>query len=158
VIPEEIDRARLRTTIHYRLHPRIQIGIEYNPLADEVAPLANVHLISETDRRPGLLFNTSTDRIGTPEGQSFTLTLSKDLQKQFGLPISPYIGVAYGTYEDKARVIGGIYMRYDLHWSSTILFDGVKVHPLLTYSYGRHAFAVLLAKLKYPGFSYSYAF
>ena len=107
---------------------------------------------------PAVIFNTSTDRIGTPEGQSFTLTFSKDLYPQIGWHVAPYIGVGYGTYEDKARVIGGLYMRYDERWSSTILFDGVKVHPLLTYSYEQHSFSLLFAKLNRFGLSYSYAF
>jgi hypothetical protein len=157
-IPQEIDRAKMRTTLHYRLHPRVQIGIEWNPLADEVAPLANVHLLSESKYAPAVIFNTSTDRIGTPDGQSYTLTFSKDLTEQLGFAIAPYVGVAYGTFEDKARVIGGLYVRYDDHWSSTLLFDGVKVHPLLTYSYEQHSFSVLLAKMKRLGVSYSFAF
>lgn len=136
----------------------MQIGIEWNPLADEFAPLANVHLLSEGTYTPAVIFNTSTDRIGTPDGQSFTVTLSKDLNQRFGLPIAPYIGVAYGTYEDKARVIGGLYIRYSQNWSSTLLFDGVKLHPLLTYSYNQHSFSVLLAKMSRVGFSYSFAF
>jgi hypothetical protein len=157
-IPDEIDRAKLRTTIHYRFHPRIQVGLEWNPLAEEFAPLANIHLLSESTYTPAVIFNTSTDRIGTPDGQSFTLTLSKDLQQQFGSPVAPYVGVAYGTYEDKARIIGGIYMRYTDGWSSTILFDGVKVHPLLTYSYDQHSLSMIFVKLKTFGVSYSFAF
>ena len=134
------------------------MGLEWNPLAEEFAPLANIHLFSEGKYAPAVIFNTSTDRIGTPDGQSFTLTLSKDLQQQFGLPVAPYIGVAYGTYEDKARLIGGLFVRYNQSWSSTILFDGVNFHPLLTYSYDQHSLSLLLAKARRLGLSYSYAF
>ena len=84
--------------------------------------------------------------------------MSKDLNQNLGLSIAPYVGVAYGTYEDKARLIGGLYIRHNERWSSTILFDGVKVHPLLTYSYEQHSLSVMLAKLKRIGVSYSYAF
>jgi hypothetical protein len=140
------------------LHPRIQIGLEWNPLAEEFAPLANIHLVSEGDYSPALIFNTSTDRIGTPDGQSYTITASKDLRNLLGLPVAPYIGVAYGTFEDKARVIGGLYVRYNEAWSSTILFDGVKLHPLLTYSYEEHSLSIIFVKLKTFGVSYSLAF
>jgi hypothetical protein len=157
-IPEEIDRAKVRTTIHYRFHPRIQIGLEWNPLADEFSPLANIHLLSESKFTPAVIFNTSTDRIGTPDGQSYTLTFSKDLQSQLGWPVAPYVGVAYGTYEDKFRMIGGLYMRYNSSWSSTVLFDGVKVHPLLTYSYQQHSLSLLLVSMKRVGVSYSLLF
>jgi hypothetical protein len=115
-------------------------------------------VLSEGDYSPAVIFNTSTDRIGTPDGQSFTVTASKDLRRHLGLPVAPYIGVAYGTFEDKARVIGGVYVRYNEAWSSTILFDGVKVHPLLTYSYDGHSLSVIFVKLKTFGVSYSLAF
>jgi hypothetical protein len=72
--------------------------------------------------------------------------------------VSPYIGVAYGTFEDRARVIGGLNITFDEHWSSTILFDGVRVHPLLNYTHGRHQFGVILERGRNPGASYSISF
>lgn len=158
VISNQIDRATLRHTLHYRLLPRLQVGVEYNPLASEVAPLFNLHIVSETSARPALILNTSTDRIGTPEGQSFTLTASKDLGRWLKLPVAPYVGVAYGTYEDKARMIGGLFSRFSSAFSSLILFDGVHVHPTFTYSYKQHVFSLLMIRGKHPGLSYSITF
>ena len=60
--------------------------------------------------------------------------------------MSPYIGVAYGTFEDRARVIGGLNITFNERWSSTILFDGVRVHPLLNYTRGRHQFGVIFER------------
>jgi hypothetical protein len=158
VIANQIDRARWRNTLTYRFHPRLTAGVEYNPLAGKVSPLANLVALTETQKRPALILGTSSDRIGTPSGQSFYATLSKGLERETGLPIAPYFGVAYGTYEDRFRPIGGMNIYFGERWSSTILFDGVRVHPLVNYTYGRHQFGVILERGRNPGFSYSISF
>ncbi|HSF25011.1 MAG TPA: hypothetical protein VLE20_12365, partial [Blastocatellia bacterium] len=71
-------------------------------------PLANWVAITETEQRPALILGTSSDRIGTPSGQSFYATISKNLQREIKLPIAPYAGVAYSTYEDRFLPIGGL--------------------------------------------------
>lgn len=158
VIGGVIDRAKWRNTLTYRFHPRFTAGVEYNPLAGKVAPLANVVALTETTRRPALILGTSSDRIGTPYGQSFYATFSKSLKNETGLPIAPYVGVAYGTFDDRARVIGGLNIRLKERWSSTILFDGVRVHPILNYTRGRHQFGVIFERGRRPGASYSISF
>jgi hypothetical protein len=158
LISYQIDRATWRNTLTYRFHPRVTAGIEYNPLAEKVSPLANVVAVTETHRRPALIFGTSSDRIGTPSGQSFYATLSKNLKYATKLPLAPYVGVAYGTYEDRARVIGGLNINLESGWSSTILFDGVRVHPLINYTRGRHQFGVIMERGRHPGISYSISF
>ena len=158
LIANQIDRAKWRNTLTYRFHPRVTVGIEYNPLATKVSPLANVVAITETDVRPALILGTSSDRIGTPSGQSFYATFSKSLKGATGLPVAPYVGVAYGTYEDRARIIGGLNITLSDRWSSTILFDGVRIHPLLNYTFGRHQLGVILERGRNPGISYSISF
>lgn len=157
-IPNIINRAKWRNTLTYHLTPRLSVGIEYNPLAKKVSPLANFVALTETEKRPAIILGTSSDRIGTPEGQSFYVTLSKSLERETQLPIAPYIGVAYGSYEERARLIGGLNIYFTDRLSSTILFDGVKVSPILNYSYGRHQFGFVLAQGKKPGLSYSISF
>lgn len=158
VIANQIDRAKWRNTLTYRFHPRFTAGIEYNPLAKKVSPLANLVVITETHTRPALILGTSSDRIGTPSGQSFYATLSKNLKHHTGLPVAPYVGVAYGTFDDRARAIGGLNINFSERWSSTVLFDGVRVHPLLNYTYGRHQFGFILERGRNPGGSYSISF
>lgn len=158
VIANQIDRATWRNTLTYRFHPRFTAGIEYNPLAKKVSPLANLVAVTETHKRPALIFGTSSDRIGTPSGQSFYATLSKNLKHHTGLPVAPYVGVAYGTFDDRARAIGGLNINFSERWSSTVLFDGVRVHPLLNYTYGRHQFGFILERGRNPGGSYSISF
>jgi hypothetical protein len=158
VIANQIDRATWRNTLTYRFHPRFTAGLEYNPLAKTVSPLANLVAITETHKRPALILGTSSDRIGTPSGQSFYATLSKSLKHHTGLPLAPYFGVAYGTFEDRARLIGGLNIRFSETWSSTILFDGVRIHPLLNYTRGRHQVGVIFERGRHPGASYSVSF
>jgi len=157
VISNQIDRAKWRNTLTYRFHPKLTAGVEYNPLANKLSPIANLVAITETHERPALILGTSSDRIGTPSGQSFYATVSKNLKHHTGLPLAPYVGVAYGTYEDRARIIGGISITVD-DWSSTILFDGVRVHPLVNYTKGRHQFGLILERGRNAGGSYSISF
>jgi len=158
LIANQVDRARWRNTLTYRFRPRLTAGVEYNPLAEKVSPLANVVALTETPKRPALILGTSSDRIGTPYGQSYYATLSKDLSEGTGLPISPYVGMAYGTFEDRFRPIGGLNIRFNERWSSTVLFDGVRVHPLVNYARGRHQFGILFERGRNPGVSYSLSF
>jgi hypothetical protein len=158
VIANQIDRARWRNTLTYRFHPRFTAGVEYNPLAGKVSPLANFVAMTETRARPALILGTSSDRIGTPSGQSFYATFSKNLKPSTDLPVAPYAGVAYGTFEDRFRAIGGLNIQLHERWSSTILFDGVRVHPLLTYARGRHQLGIVFERGRNPGASYSVSF
>jgi hypothetical protein len=158
VISNVIDRAKWRNTLTYRIHPRVTFGVEYNPLAGKVSPLANFVALTETHKRPALILGTSSDRIGTPSGQSFYATLSKNLRHATGLPVAPYVGVAYGTFEDRLRVIGGLNINFRERWTSTILFDGVRVHPIVNYTRGRHQFGLIFERGRHPGASYSISF
>jgi hypothetical protein len=133
--------------------------VEYNPRADDVGLLANFVAITETDKRPALILGTSSDRIGTPRGRSFYATVSKDLSNELKLPIAPYVGVAYGTYEDRFLPLAGLNVNWTNNLSSLVVFDGVKVHPTINYNLGRrHVFTFLLAQGKNPGVSYSVSF
>jgi hypothetical protein len=158
VIANQIPRASLRTTLTYRLTPSLSAGIEYNPRAGKASPLANWVPLGETARRPALILGTSSDRIGTPSGQSFYATFSKNLRRETRLPIAPYAGAVYGTYEDRLRPIGGLSVGFHEKVSALVVFDGVHVHPLLNFSHSRHAFSLILVRGRDPGVSYSISF
>ncbi len=146
-------------TLTYRPVPRFSFGIEWNPKAESTSPLANWLAVTETERRPALIFGTSSDRIGTPEGQAYYATLSKDLSSVADLPVAPYVGVAYGTFEDKWRAMGGMYIRLPANFASTLIHDGVNFHPTLEYRLReRHVFTLLWVGTEDPGISYSIAF
>ena len=158
LLTNQIPRAAVRTTLTYKFHPRVQAGIEYNPRAGEVKPLANILLLRETERRPALMIGTSTDRIGTPSGQSFYATFSKNLHRETGLPIAPYAGVTYGTYDHRTRPIGGLSISLSRKLSLLATYNGVNVHPLLIFTHDRHALSLIMVKGRDPGMSYSVTF
>ena len=154
----QIDRASVRTTLTYWLTSRFSAGVEYNPRAGKVSPLANLLAIRETSHRPALILGTSSDRIGTPSGQAFYATFSKNLKRETGLPIAPYGGVVYGTYEEKVRPIGGLNIGFSETVTSLVIFDGVHVHPTFNLSLKSHTLSFLLIRGRDPGLSYSVAF
>jgi hypothetical protein len=159
LITGQVDRAAVRATLIYRWHPRFHIGLEYNPRVGEVHPLITFIPVTETLNRPAIILGISSDRIGTPRGSSFYMTASKDLQHWTGLPIAPYGGVVYGTFEKKFRAIGGLNIRIRNNLTSLIQFDGVKVHPSLTYTFNdTHGLTFLMIRGKSPGFTYTYSF
>lgn len=146
-------------TLTYRPTPRFSFGVEWNPKAESGSALANWLAMPEKKRRPAMIFGTSSDRIGTPDGQAYYVTLSKDLSTINRWPISPYVGVAYGTYEDKWRAIGGMHIRLPASFSSTLIHDGVNFHPTLEYTLReRHVFSLLFVATEDLGISYSVAF
>jgi len=157
-IEDQIDRAKLRFTLTYALTRRFSAGIEWNPLAETASPLANWHAVTETRRRPALILGTSSDRIGTPSGQSFYATLSKDLGGVGSVRIAPYAGVAYGTYEDLARAIGGLNVDVGRGLSTLALFDGDHGHGLVTWSGERFGASLVLVRFKDIGVSLNLRF
>lgn len=158
LLSNQVARASVRTTITYKFHPRLTAGVEYNPRVDEVAPIANLLVLTETERRPALMIGTSSDRIGTPSGQSFYFTLSKNLRRETGLPIAPYLGAAYGTFEDRWRPVAGlnVYLTRDL--SAVATYNGVDAHLLVNYAFKRHVISLVMVRWRDPGVSYSISF
>jgi hypothetical protein len=157
-VDDQIPRASFRTTLTFRFLPTLTGGLEYNPRADKVGPLANWLALQETARRPALILGTSSDRIGTPSGQSFYATLSKNLKRETRLPIAPYAGLAYGTYEDRLRMIGGLSIGFTERFSLLVVHDGVNIHPMLNLAYGRHAASLLYVDARDVGAAYSITF
>ena len=159
MIPDEIDRAKLRTTLMYLFSDRVRAGIEWNPKADDASPLINVHLVREARNRPAVIFGLSSDRIGTPYGKSLFLTASYDLTPVTGLSLAPYVGVAHGTFEDKTRPIGGLNIRFSPSLSALAIFDGVHLHEVLSYERGRHGLSLVLVRSgRRVGVSYNVVF
>ena len=142
----------------YSVTPRFRFGVEWNPLVKEVAPLANVHLVEEAPARPAVVLGLSSDRIGTPSGTSVFLTASHDLRPLTGLPAAPYVGLAYGSYEDKARVIAGVNVSLPWRVSALVIMDGVHLHEVLSREFGRHNLSVVLVRSKDVGVSYNVRF
>ena len=104
------------------------------------------------------MIGTSTDRIGTPSGQSFYMTVSKNLRQETNLPIAPYVGASFGTFDDRLRPIGGLTVFLNKRFSILATFNGVNVHPLLNFTHNRHTLSLVMVKGRDPGMSYSVTF
>jgi len=139
-----VDRARARLTGTYSVTDRLMVGIEINPYDDgdldpddwDVGPLVNYRALDETESRPALIIGTSSDRIGTPDGRAYYATLSKSLHRWTGLPVAPYVGTAFGEFEDEWELIGGLNIRWADRWTSTHLWDGENLHHIVDHSLG----------------------
>ena len=132
-------------TLTFRFVPRLTLGVEYNPREDEVGPLVNYVAITETKLRPALIVGTSSDRIGTPSGRAYYATFSKDLSEFILLPIAPYAGVSYGTYDGRLRAVGGASLRLGSRLTLGFIHDGHNGHPYATLGLGRHLQVTALA-------------
>ena len=126
-----VERAEVRLTGTYRLRPGLYVGVEYNPLADDVGLLANWRVFDETEQRPMLMLGTSSDRIGTASGRAYYATIAKDLEQLIDLPIAPYFGTAYGEWDSKFELIGGLGIRWRSDLVSTHVYDGYNLHHML---------------------------
>ena len=144
----QIDRATHRTIVMHQLRPSLKLGVEWNAGADEVGFVANWRALSETQRRPAVIFGTSSDRIGTPEGQSYYVTVSKSLHHETGLPIAPYVSASYSTFENRMLYPFGVNVAIGPQWSAMLINDGVHTHLSATYAWSRFALTVLAVERK----------
>ena len=144
----QIDRATHRTVAMYQLHRDLKAGVEWNVRASEIGIVANWRALPETERRPALIFGTSSDRIGTPQGQSYYATLSKNLHHETGLPIAPYVSASYSGHDNRMRFPFGINVALGAKWSAMLMNDGVHTHLSATYAWRRFAITLLAVERK----------
>jgi hypothetical protein len=153
-----IDRATHRTVVMNRLSSSFKAGVEINPLAGEIGFVANWRALSETRSRPAIVFGTSSDRIGTPSGQSYFVTFSKSLHHDIGVPIAPYVGASYSGYERRVIYPFGLNVAIRPGLSAMLMNDGVHTHLSATYGWNRYSLTVLAVERKHFGFTLGAAF
>ena len=136
------------------MNPDLQLGVEYNPLGEDVGLLANWRVLRESKSTPAIMVGTSSDRIGTPRGRAYYMTVSKEVADDLGV----YVGVMYGEHENKIRIPAGVSYRFDDKWSALFAYDGVNGHPMVTYSWDRYNLTFLMVGSKYPGLSFGVGF
>ena len=154
----QIDRATHRTVVMRQLHPDLKAGIEWNQRANEVGLVANWRAASETRSRPAVIVGTSSDRIGTPAGQSYYVTVSKSLHHETRLPIAPYAGVSYSGHEDRFVFPFGINVALGDRWSAMLMNDGVHTHLSATVSWRRFALTLLAVERRDAGLTFGTRF
>jgi hypothetical protein len=151
-------RARRRYVFNLRVLPRLRLGIEWNPGANELGPLVNWVALTETDTRPALMLGTSSDRIGTPGGRAYFVTASKALGRVAGLPVEAYAGLSHGTFEHETLPIGGTTLGLSETCYTRLIYDGEALHVALEASFGVHDVGVLLVDGEHPGVTWSASF
>lgn len=127
----------------YRFAPDFKAGVEWNVRANEVGFVANWRALRETETRPALIFGTSSDRIGTPSGQSYYATVSKSFSR-----VAPYVGVSWSEYEDRLLVPFGVNVALREGWSAMLINDGVHTHLSTTYARSRFSLTLLAVERK----------
>jgi hypothetical protein len=159
LIPAQIERAQLRFTLSRWMLPWLSLGVEANPEADELGPLVNLVAMLEGPRRPSVMFGVSSDRIGTPDGTAYFMTVAKDLESLWGWPVGAYVGAAYGTWEDELRPIGGLRARVAPGFAVQAIHDGVNLHPSIELELpGDQTLSVIWVETEMLGIAYSVAF
>jgi hypothetical protein len=141
-----IDRATHRTVLTYRIAPDLKAGVEVNERAGEVGVVANWRVLRETQTRPAVVLGTSSDRIGTPSGQAYFVTVSK----AFGR-IAPYAGASYGEFGGEVVFPFGVNVALREGWSAMVMNDGVHTHLSTTYARARWSLTLLAVERKHAG-------
>lgn len=151
-----LDRPQWRFTANYRLHHRLQVGVEWNPKAKEVGPLVTLFLLVETETGPAFFLGTSSDRIGSPAGeQSYFATLSKYIPR---LRTSFYASLNYSEWDGKFNVPFGVGVGLGKGFSFRPMYDGDRVHVMLNYFADRYGASLMYVWLETMGLSLSVGF
>lgn len=103
------QRPRWRTTLTQRVSPRLQLGLEFNASAprEKLNPVGNYFLQIESETRPGIIAGFSSDRIGTPRGMSYFISVQKQLGGESGR-LAPYVGLSYSGFGHEVLVPFGV--------------------------------------------------
>ena len=155
-VDTDLPRPRWRTTLNYRVVPRLQLGLEWNPAADEVGPLLTGFLLTEGERRPAVFVGTSSDRIGSPAGkQSYYLTVAKYIP---ALHVSPYASLNYSEWDEGVNLPFGANIELGRGFSVQPMYDGQRTHLLGTWANERCSATLVWAWLERAGVAFSVGF
>jgi hypothetical protein len=151
-----LDRPRWRSTLNYRVLPRLQLGAEFNPAAEEVGPLATWFVLTEQGARPALFLGTSSDRIGSPAGtQSYYATLAKNLDP---VPVSAYASLNWSEWDDAFNVPFGLNAEIWPGFTVQPMYDGHRTHLLGVASMEHWSVTAIWAWLERAGVAVSVGF
>lgn len=137
----------------YRVHRRLQIGVEVNPEVDEVGPLLTWFLLTEDERRPTLFLGTSSDRIDSPaDEQSYFLTVAKRHPRW---PVSAYASLNYSEWDADFNFPFGVEVELGSRFSLRPMYDGHRTHVMFNYLGRRYNASLLWVWLESLGVSFS---
>jgi hypothetical protein len=90
-------------------------------------------VLTEGEYRPSLFLGTSSDRIGSPEGeQAYYATVGKRLP---GVPVSAYVSVNYSEWDEGINLPFGAALELGHGFATRYMYDGQRSHALLDYSW-----------------------
>ncbi len=136
--------------------PTLQVGFEWNPVVNEVQPVATWFLVAQEGVRPTVFLGTSADRIGSPEGtNTYYGTASYALES---LPVSVYGTLGYSEWDDEWKAPFGGYVEVAPHVSLQGMYDGERTHALVHYARERWNASLLWVWLDSAGFSVAMGF
>jgi len=151
-----LERPRWRATLSHRLLHTLQVGLEFNPVAEEVGPIATWFLLTESERRPALFLGTSSDRIGSPRGaQAYYLTTAKYLPT---FRMSPYWSLNYSEWDERLNVPFGANLELGNGFSLQPMYDGHRTHLLGSWAGSNLSATIVWAWLERAGFAMSVGF
>jgi hypothetical protein len=127
----------------HRFTGDLKAGVEWNAKAGELGVVANWRALAETRTRPAVIFGTSSDRIGTPSGQAWFMTVSKGFGR-----VAPYAGASWSGYERRMLYPFGVNVALPRNVSVMLINDGVHTHLSATYAYRNAALTVLAVERK----------
>lgn len=140
----------------YRVLPKLQLGVELNLAADELGPLVTWFLLTEDHRRPALFLGTSSDRIGSPEGeQAYYLTAAKHHPRW---PVSAYLSLNYSEWDADFNFPFGVEVELGEHFSLRPMYDGQRTHVMFNYLGKRYSASLLWVWLERVGVAFSTTF
>ena len=153
-IDTELERPRWRTTANYTVVPTLQVGVEYNIVANELSPLATWFVMTETERRPAVFFGTSSDRIGSPEGmQAYYVTTAKYLPF---IRTAPYVTLNYSEWDEGLNIPFGANVELGRGFAVRPMYDGQRTHLLASWSTTRTSVTFIWAWLESAGVAVSF--
>ena len=152
----ELERPRWRLTGNYRLAQWLSVGVEVNPVVEEIGPLVTLFVLTETETRPAVFFGTSSDRIGSPEGtQSYYVTGAKYLPS---LRLAPYATINYSEWDEGVNFPFGATFELGRGLSVRPMYDGQRTHLLGSWFGGQWGVTLIWAWLDTPGAAVSFGF
>jgi len=105
------------------------MGVEYDYMEDQVHPVVIYRVIEATEGRPAIMLGTSSAwPSGEVDGNAFTLTASQMLRDDLNFSL----GVAQILETEEWRYPGSISYQIKEGLSTTLMYDGDNLHPLLT--------------------------
>jgi hypothetical protein len=128
--------GKTETFVRYGVTPRLELGFGYLWKQKIVRPLGTYTIVTETTERPAWTVGLLTDSLGSGRTGVFT-SVTKDIQKKTGLPLSLYVGLARVSNEDGTRFLTGTSVRLGHSVIASAQYDGHYVNLGLTAQVGK---------------------